>query len=540
MSSLSKSKKVPLEKKYKALEKNFKELNRIGTALSSERDYDKLLAMILKKCRELSGADAGSLYLVEKDGNTPCLKFKLAQNDTLSLENVLDLKLPLDKSSLAGYVASTGKTLNLKDAYSITQKAEYSFNRSFDESTGYRTKSLLVIPMKNHKGETTGALQLINRKKNFKSKLTTPAKIEKQVIPFSAENVEIVSSLASQAAVCIENNLLYKNIETLLEGFVKASVTAIEQRDPTTAGHSERVAILTVRLAEIINSLDSGPYREVKFSNDEIKEIRYATLLHDFGKVGVRENVLVKAKKLYPLELDIIKHRFDYIKKYLEREYYRDRCRGIIDEPHSLTVREYYLDNAEQLKKEIENLEMYFSIISNANEPSILPEEKAGELSKLTDRYYHIDGEKIPLLSDHEFHFLSIKKGSLTDEERCEIESHVTHTFNFLDKIPWTKDLKRVPLIAYAHHEKLDGSGYPRSVDSKQIPFQSRLITISDIYDALTAADRPYKKAVIEERALDILLDEAKAKKLDHYLVKLFIDAKIYELVRDYRFKGVI
>lgn len=529
-----------LQQKYLELEKNFKEVNKIGTALSSERDYGKLLTVILKKCREISSADAGSLYLVEKEDGKNFLRFKLAQNDTLSLENVLDQKLPLNKESLAGYVAVTGKPLNLKDVYSIHSSSPYSFNRNFDENTGYRTKSMIVVPMKNHSGEVTGVLQLINRKINFKKKLSSLRNVQKEVIPFSRESQEIVDSLASQAAICIENNLLYKNIENLFEGFVKASVTAIEQRDPTTSGHSERVAILTVRLAEILNNLNSGKYANIQFSKDEIKELRYATLLHDFGKVGVRENVLVKAKKLYPLEIDIIRQRFDYIKKSLEKDYAEKKAQYFRE--HTGKRDSIYITTLDlELRKEIERMEHYFSVIKKSDEPSLLPEENSAELSKLINKkFIGRDGRETVILSEREFHFLSIKKGSLTDEEREEVESHVTHTFNFLSKIPWTNELRGIPQIAYSHHEKLDGKGYPRKLDYKQIPFQSRLITISDIYDALTAADRPYKRAVIAEKALDILLYEAKEKKLDPYLVKLFIDSKVYELVKEYTFKKII
>ncbi len=529
-----------LKKKYKELENNFREVNKIGTALSSERNYDKLLNEILKKCREISSADAGSLYLVEGDDGKRFLKFKLAQNETLSLENVLDQKLPFNKKSLAGYVAITGKPLNLKDVYSIRSNSPYSFNHNFDESTGYRTKSMIVVPMRNHAGEITGVLQLINRKRDFKKKLSSPTIVQNQVIPFSKESQEIIYSLASQAAVCIENNILYKNIENLFEGFVKASVTAIEQRDPTTSGHSERVAILTVRLAEILNNLDSGKYKHINFSTDEIKELRYATLLHDFGKVGVRENVLVKAKKLYPLEIDIIKQRFDFIKKSLEKDYTERKSQYFKKEIKDRDI-EYIQSLDTELRRETEKMNRYFSIIKSSDEPSILPEESSAELAKLINKkYVDKQGKEIIILSEREFHFLSIKKGSLTEEEREEIESHVTHTFNFLSKIPWTKELKGIPEIAYSHHEKLDGKGYPRNIDYKEIPFQSRLITISDIYDALTAADRPYKKAVVVDKALDILLFEAKDKKLDPYLVKLFIDAKVFELVKDYKFKKII
>ena len=250
--------------------------------------------------------------------------------------------------------------------------------------------------------------------------------------------------------------------------------------------------------------------------------------------------MLVKAKKLYPLEIDIIKQRFDFIKKSLEKDYAERKSQYFKKEIKDRDI-EYIQSLDTELRRETEKMNRYFSIIKSSDEPSILPEESSAELAKLINKkYVDKQGKEIIILSEREFHFLSIKKGSLTEEEREEIESRVTHTFNVLSNIPWTKELKGIPEIAYSHHEKLDGKGYPRNINYKEIPFQSRLITISDIYDALTAADRPYKKAVVVDKALDILLFEAKDKKLDPYLVKLFIDAKVFELVKDYKFKKII
>src|SRR5271157_4619680 len=294
-------------------------LNKIGVALSTERNTDSLLELILSKSREITSADAGSLYLLEEESEGgKHLVFKLTQNDSHSVP-FRQFTMPIDTRSIAGYAAATGQILNIKDAYRI-RNLPFRLNRDFDQKFGYRTKSMLVLPMKNQKDEVIGVLQLINSKTHPGVKLTSPARVQQEVIPFSQRSQELASSLASQAAVALENNLLYRDIQRLFEGFVKASVTAIESRDPTTFGHSERVAKLTVGLAEAVDRADSGPYKDVRFSRQEIQELRYASLLHDFGKVGVREDVLVKAKKLYPSQMELIKKRFLYIKKVVESE----------------------------------------------------------------------------------------------------------------------------------------------------------------------------------------------------------------------------
>ncbi|HWO89154.1 MAG TPA: HD domain-containing phosphohydrolase, partial [Gemmatimonadales bacterium] len=346
---------------------------------------------------------------------------------------------------------------------------------------------------------------------------------------FSRHTVEIVTALAGQAAVSIENSLLYQNIEHLFEGFVTAAVTAIEQRDPTTFGHSGRVATMTVGLAETVDRAGDGAYRHVSFTPEQIKEIRYAALLHDFGKVGVREQVLVKAKKLYPPDLALIKSRYAFIRRTAEAEYHRKRAEYLAN-----NGREHYDEFLAKLddehRRELESLQHFLNTVLSANEPTVLPEGSFEELLQLAEkRYVDIDGVEQAWLTDDEVRFLTIRKGSLDEAERLEIESHVTHTYKFLLQIPWTKELSQIPLIAYGHHEKLNGVGYPRRVTAQEIPIQTRMMTISDIFDALTAADRPYKRAVPLQRALDIMSAEVKEGMLDPELFRLFVEGKVFE-----------
>ena len=510
--------------------KEIAELTRIGVALSTERDYDVLLNLILAQARQITQSDGGSLYLVEgRDTPAPKLRFKLSQSDTLLNSGFVEFTIPLDHASQAGYVCSTGEPLVIDDVYFLPPDVEYSFNRSFDERMGYRSKSMLTVPMRNHRGEVIGALQLINRKRDAAAKLTPPAVVEQQVIPYSRRTVEIVNALAGQAAVSIENSLLYQNIELLFEGFVTAAVTAIEQRDPTTSGHSGRVASYTVSLAEVVDRSSAGAYRHINFTREQLKEIRYAGLLHDFGKVGVREQVLVKAKKLYPPDLALIRGRYAFIRRTAEAEYHRQRADFLAQ--HG---REGYDGFVAQLeaehRRELDGLEAFLRTVLSSNEPTLLPEGSFEELLKLAERsFVDIDGNVQPCLTDDEVRFLTIRKGSLDEAERLEIESHVTHTYRFLLEIPWTKELAQIPHIAYGHHEKLNGKGYPRKVAAADIPIQTRMMTISDIFDALTAADRPYKRAVPLARALDIMAAEVKDGMLDAELFALFVEGKVHE-----------
>ena len=508
------------------------ELNAIGIALSTEQNYEKLLDLILAKSREVTNCDAASLYLLDEEKDEGHrLIFKLVQNDSLADLEFKEYALPLTITSLAGYVALTGEFVNLEDAYNIPNDVDYTFNKAFDTKFNYRTKSMLVVPMKDHKNKTIGVLQLINRKKSKNVQLTSDCVVENQVLPFDKKTFGMVSSLASQAAVSIENRLLYQNIQNLFEGFVKASVHTIEQRDPTTCGHSERVSLLTVGLAEVVNRATSGKFRDINFTSDQLKEIRYAGLLHDFGKIGVRENVLVKANKLYPDELKYIRCRFDFIKKSIECEFLEKKIRSV----HNRNIddnQKYFDEIDDQLKKELQTLDAYLRWIEEVNMPTILPDNLLNGLANIANNEYQdYSGEKQPYLTPHEVDLLSIREGTLNDEERQEIESHVIHSYEFLKNIPWTKELENVPDIAHAHHETLNGNGYPLKLNEDKISIQSRMMAITDIYDALTAHDRPYNKAASHEGALDIIGCKVKGNLVDSDLFDMFVKGKVYELV---------
>ncbi len=518
------------------------ELARVGAALATQRDLGQLLELVLSQALRLTHSDAGSLYLVEKaedsdnDESEPApsrLRFMLCQNQTLPGLVLDEFTLPIDSTSLAGHAAHTGTLLTIPDVRAVLGDTPYRINSTFDERSGYHTRSVLVVPLRTQKHGIIGVLQLINRKRTVNASLATLEDVDEQVLPYDRTSTELVSALAAQAAVAVENARLYESIERLFEGFVTAAVTAIESRDPTTSGHSSRVAHLTIALAETVSEAGGTPsHRDVHFSREQLRELRYAALLHDFGKVAVREEVLVKAKKLYPIDLQRIQHRLARLMQHEALIYERGRADHLL--AHG---RDGYDDVvaalASQRDERRAHLERLRCAVEAANAPTVLPEARAEELARLANSTVeHPGGVRRPLLEACELRSLRIQRGTLDERERREIEAHVTHTYRFLAQIPWTNELRRVPEIAHGHHEKLNGLGYPRGLTSERIPVQVRMMTIADIYDALTAADRPYKPAIPPERALDILGREADAGELDRELLGVFIGAGIYRLNR--------
>lgn len=513
----------------KRTEKELQELLQIGVALSSERNVDSLLSLILSKAREITNADAGSLYLVEEsESGEKHLRFKLTQNDSIQF-SFKESIIPLAESSMAGHTALRGAAINLADAYKIPPSRPYRFNDSFDRNSGYRTRSVLTLPMRNARDQILGVLQLINCKRNPSARLHTAADVKRAVVPFPANAVKLGLSLASQAAVAYENSKLYDEIQRLFEGFVGAAVTAIEQRDPATSGHSFRVSSLTLGLAEIVSEVETGKYKAVRFTREQMKEIRYAALLHDFGKVGVREDVLVKAKKLYPWQLDLVKSRFDFIRKEIEAGTTRRKLDLLLERGRESAAAELAAIDKEFAHR-LRQIDDDLKFVLEINEPTILHSTVLDKIHKIARRTFNNPkGEAQPVLNETEVAMLSIPRGSLDEDERRQIESHVTHTFDFLAQIPWTRELRGIPRIARAHHEKLNGSGYPMGLREPDIPLPTKIMTICDIFDALNAADRPYKAAVPVERALKILEESVRDNELDAELFRLFHEAKVYE-----------
>ncbi len=392
--------------------------------------------------------------------------------------------------------------MRIDDVYLLDPKLPYRFNREFDIANGYRTKSVVCVPLRNHRGTVVGVVQLINRKPAFELELVSPEHTDAIVEPFDAHDERVLRSLASQAGIALDNETLLHSIEDLFERFVHASVKAIEVRDIATLGHSERVARLTVAQAKAVNTIETGAFADLAFDDAAIREMRYAALLHDFGKVAVPEYIFRKAKKLPDGRLAEIRLRF------------------------LLAVEQAQTDS-----ERAELLELLASVEA-ANEPRIVDgttNPLFANILPTVHTYLDLDGRR-PLLNRDELDALSIARGSLTREERATMEAHVTQSYLFLREIPWRRTpWKHVPEIAYGHHEHLDGRGYPQGLRGNEIPPQVRMMTIADIFDALTAQDRPYKKSVSVERALGILSEEfARKGKIDAALLDLFIARRLW------------
>jgi HD-GYP domain-containing protein (c-di-GMP phosphodiesterase class II) len=484
--------------------RELEELLAIARALSSERDLPALQRLIVRKARELTDADAGSLYVVETgEDEERRLRFAVAQTGPGDAGVLVNAILPLTATSIAGYVALTGNSVRLDDAYTIPPEAPYRFNRAFDDSHNYRTKSILCVPMRNVNGEMIGVIQLINHKPSFDLILELPWHTEEVVTPFDDHDENILSALASQAAVAMENARLVNAIQNLFERFVDASVKAIEVRDLSTRGHSKRVADLSQAQAQAINEIEAGPLADLHFSAEQVREIYYAAILHDFGKVAVPEYIFGKAKKLPDGRLDTIRLRFLLAIEQAETDEERAALRDLLAK------------------------------LEAANEPNVVGSKDDGVLIEALSRRYRDAGVERPLLDPSEYEYLTIPRGSLSDEERRRMQDHVTQSFNFLSAIPWQETpWRNVPEFAYGHHEHLDGTGYPRKLAGPQIAPQVRMLTISDVFDALTAADRPYKPGMTVERALDILQKEFVDRgKVDALLFDVFTQKRLYETV---------
>jgi len=498
--------------------KQISQLTDIGLVLGAQLEPDKLLATILTEARAIANCDAGSLYLVDESGQIPMLAFKLAQNDTIDF-CFTETLIPMSVESLAGYVAISGKELSIDDAYKISDSELYGFNRNFDEQHGYRTQSLMVLPMRDHRNGVIGVIQFINRKTS-----------SGEIVAFDTETIEMLRAIASQAAIAIQKNRLLDNINQLFESFVQASVKAIEQRDPSTSGHSFRVAETTTTLLVDLTRSDIKRFSKLDISEDHLREVRYAALLHDFGKVSVRESVLLKANKLSDDRLETLRFRFELKKEQLRRAAVERELELLHHHPVDVQVirRRIHRD----LDRQLSQLSDYFEAVTRANKPSVLPEGGFQHLQKIhAMKFIDSDGQNCSLITAKDLEVLSIRRGSLSAEERLEIEDHVMHTMEFLAVLPWTPELAGVPEIAGAHHEKMNGTGYPLGLEGEEIPLASRVMTVCDIYDALTAMDRPYKSAMSRDTALRILDEEVSAGLLDADLVKVFQEAQSWRVL---------
>jgi len=405
-------------------------LNEIGMALSTERDLSRLLEMIVSRSRQMTWADGGSLYLIEADPTiqeeqqdyfkNKKMRFQVAQNDSRQLP-FRSFVVDINKSSIYGYVALTQEPIALEDVYHIPKSLPYGWGgREFDAATNYRTMSMLTVPMVNWRGETIGVIQLINRKTRPEIILDDPETCVEFIQPFTSHDLRMAMSIASQASIAIQNTQLVDSIRTLFDGFIDASVRAIESRDPTTAGHSQRVATLTVDLAEKVDQAKAPKFKSLRFSREQIQEIRYASLLHDFGKIGVREHVLVKAKKLYPHELRAVEDRFELIRTITALKHAVNKARLLEAQGNGSESKALIERQDEQLAKDLADLEELLGFINRCNEPTVLAQGGFEQLHDIAKRAFaRMDGSQVPFLDEKELVSLSVPRTSRTPTSSC-------------------------------------------------------------------------------------------------------------------------
>ncbi len=515
------------KKDYDMISRRLQALQRVSVQLMSQQSSKALLHKTVRYAMDLLHCDAGSLFL-KAPGDM--LSFEVAINDSIHYD-FQKIKIPMDRPGLATFVFSRGQSLFIKDVYEIPEHLEgVDFDPVLDTSIGYRTRSAIIVPLISTKGTVLGVIQLLNKKED--SEQQWPINNEEMIASmpsFDRDDLELMESFAAVAAASIENQSLYAEIENIFESFVKASVVAIDARDPGTRGHSDRVANLTCNLAKAISESSRVDLGEIQFSDLEIKELLWAGYLHDFGKISVREATLQKEKKLTPIQQLEIQGRMREFQIVAEREGTQrllDQAKeGLLDE---VSLQKY----AHRIEQSREVLEKAWTDICNLAKPTVLDEEAGSQLVRLAQlEFKNALGEKECLLKDEEIEALSIKRGCLTPEERDEIESHVTRSWEFLRRIPWGEDLKDIPEIAYSHHELLDGTGYPRKLVGEEIPLRSRIMTVCDIFDALAASDRAYKPALSIEKTLSIIESMVDGGKLDRRFFEVFVEGKIWESI---------
>lgn len=501
-----------------------KKLINIGIALSAEKDIFNLLELIVDSARDFTNADGGTLYIVSEDEKS--LNFEIVQTNSLNIrmggktgEKINWPPVPLfnedgspNKENVSTNVALTKKLVNIPDVYDV-EGFNFEGTRKFDESTGYRSMSMLVIPMLNHENEIIGVLQLLNAKDE----------ITGETIPFTDENIDLTASLASQAAIAVTNVRLIQDLKDLFDSFIRTIATAIDEKSPYTAGHISRVANLTMEIARKINVTEWGKYGKFKFSDDELEELRLAAWMHDVGKITTPEHVVDKSTKLEKIfdRVDLLKIRFEAIKLQMEKEWYSKKIEILIAEgKESKKLAELDSEYSGKISKFSDDSEFCMQ----CNVPGeFMEDDKIERLQEFAKQSYGFNGESQPYISGDELLNLSIKRGTLNESDRKIIENHATMTLKMLNELPFSKKLRHVPEYAAAHHEKLNGTGYPLKLKGKEISVQARVMAIADIFEALTAKDRPYKKPMKLSQAIQILGYMVKDEHLDPDLVDVFL-----------------
>ena len=515
-----------IEEKCKFLEERIRRLNEIGIALSTEKDTDKLFELILEEAKNITNADGRTLYMIDNNGN---LKFEIMRNDSMKtvMGGTSGVKIPLEPvlkyfddgepnyKNVSAYAALTGETININDAY---EEEGYDFSGAigYDKSSGYRSKSFLTVPLKNHENEIIGVMQLINA-------------IDKntgEVIPFTLEVQEQVESIASQGAVALTNKRLVEELKTLFESFIKLIATAIDRKSEYTGGHCERVPLITMMLADAVEKVDYGKYKDFKMTEDERYELFIAGWLHDCGKVATPPHVVDKGTKLETItdRIETVKTKFELLRRDAEIDFLNKKIgmNGSVNGKMEEIETEY--------KKRLDQINEDEAFIEKCNVGGEFMEKELQQRVINISKYdYSFKGEKMPFLSEDEVRNLNIAKGTLLPEEREIINDHIVITIEMLDQLPYPKNLRNVPEFAGGHHEKLDGTGYPKGLMEKEMSVQAKMMAIADIYEALTAADRPYKDGKKLSMAMRIMGFMKKDYHIDKELFEIFVKEGVYK-----------
>lgn len=499
----------------------------VGTSLSTEKDQDILLENIVTYAKKITGADAATLYMMTEDEQK--LRFSIVHTDSMNIRmggtsgneiNWYPVKLYNDDGSpylemVAAYVALKHESLNFEDVYYV-DGFNFTGTRQFDQKTGYRTQSMLTLPMKNHENEVIGVLQLINAKDE--NNLT---------IPFSPEAQALTEALASQAAVAITQNRLIHGLEQLLNSIIQVIASAIDEKSKYTSGHIERVAELAVELALEVSKSNEGLYADVVYSKTQIDEIRFAGLLHDIGKITTPEYVVDKSTKLETIydRINTVYLRFEILKKEREIEMLKALAR-LSENDEKKTE---HIAMTKQLDRDIQQISDDFNFIQRMNTGGeFLSPELKERVNKIAETKITIDGKTDTVLTENEVYNLHVSRGTLTDEERQIINNHAVVTDKMLNKLPFPKKLKRVPEYAANHHERMDGSGYPKGLNADDLALPARIMALADIFEALTARDRPYKKGKTLSEAMRIMDFMVKDYHIDPDLYNFFKETKLY------------
>ena len=508
-------------------QKEIDDLVEIGSSLTSEKNFDVLMEKIMLGAKHFSDADGGTLYLLTEDEKQ--LKFTVVQTDSLDIKmggtqgeitwptlNLYNHDESPNNEMVAAMCALEGKLINIPDVYEA-EGFNFEGTKKFDESTGYRTKSMLVIPMKDHEGDVIGVLQLLNKQDSYGN-----------TISFTQEDKKLIHSMSSQAAVAITNNRLIAGLENLLDAFIKSTATAIGEKSLYTGGHINRVAEIAEMITKAVNE-DTEVYNHITYTEDEITQMSRAAWLHDIGKIVIPEYVVDKGTKLETIydRINTVKTKFELAKKDLEIDFLK-ACLLIDDKDEIVALQE----NLGIQKNKLDD-DLNFVISCNTG-GEFMEDEKVKRIEEISKKILTINNEQVNLLSQNEVYNLSIRKGTLTQEERTIINNHVTVSYNMLNTLPFPKKLKRVPVIAASHHKKVKGGGYgaPEIMDLP-MTLEDRILAVADVFEALTANDRPYKKANSLNTSLRILSFMVKDGDLDKDVVKFFVDKKLHLIYAD-------